>query len=64
MTDYTREVIEALEENGYEFLRRGKGDHSIWWNPTTRTHITIDGKIRSRNFANRILKQAKLPKQF
>ncbi|HRK25015.1 MAG TPA: hypothetical protein PLQ11_08695 [Beijerinckiaceae bacterium] len=29
MTSYTREIIEILKQNGFEFYRSGKGDHQI-----------------------------------
>ena len=36
MGDYTRKVKKVLLENGFNFERRGKGDHDIWYNPDTK----------------------------
>jgi hypothetical protein len=30
MNNFTPAVIRILRENGWEFLRRGNGDHDIW----------------------------------
>ncbi|MCL2223114.1 MAG: type II toxin-antitoxin system HicA family toxin [Oscillospiraceae bacterium] len=64
MGDYTREDKKILSENGYEFLRRGKGDHDIWHNPTTKKSVSVDGKIKLRTSANELLKDAGLGKRF
>jgi hypothetical protein len=44
--------------------RQAKGDHELWWNPTTRKHTLVDVKSKSRNTANLSLKKAGLPKAF
>jgi hypothetical protein len=44
--------------------RQGKGDHEIWYSPTTNRYFPVDNKILSRHTANGILKQAGLPKEF
>jgi predicted RNA binding protein YcfA (HicA-like mRNA interferase family) len=62
MADYYRDVVRLLRENGYDFKRRGRGDHEIWWNPRTGASVVIDRKLRSRHTANGILKEAGLPK--
>ena len=64
MADYYRDVIRYLRDNGYEFKRQGRGDHEIWWNPRTGVRVTVDRKLRSKNTANGILKDAGLPKAF
>lgn len=30
MTEYEKNVRKILKDNGYQFARRGKGDHDIW----------------------------------
>jgi len=30
MEDYTKRVKKILSENGFAFVRHGKGDHDIW----------------------------------
>ena len=64
MADYFRDVIRLLMENGYEFKRRGRGDHEIWWKPETGVNVTVDRKLKSRFTANGILKEAGLSKVF
>jgi len=58
MAYYEKQVRDKLTENGCYFLRRGKGDHDIWFSPITKVPITIDSKIVSRHTANGIMKRA------
>ncbi len=58
MATYTPKVKRILRKHGFSFHRQGKGDHEIWLNPETKMKATVDGKIKSRHFANRILKNA------
>lgn len=44
MAEYEKKVREILKENGYYFVRHGKGDHDIWYNPITGVHVTVDEK--------------------
>jgi predicted RNA binding protein YcfA (HicA-like mRNA interferase family) len=55
---YGKLVKRILRDHGFEILRRGKGDHEIWWNPTTRRQVTVDEGTRSRYTAQETLKQA------
>ena len=64
MSDYTGKLKEALAVAGCRFERQGKGDHEIWYSPLTDRRFPVDGKIKSRHWANIVLKQADLPKQF
>ena len=48
MAEYEQLVREELKKNGCYFVRRGKGDHDIWYSPITERHVTVDGKIKSR----------------
>ena len=64
MADYTPELKRLLRAAGCTFARPGKGDHEIWFSPITDRRFPIDAKIRSRHWANIVLKQAGLPKQF
>jgi len=64
MGDYTKKVKKILSDNGYSFKRRGKGDHDIWFNPTTNKSISVDGEIKLRTSANELLKEAGLGKRF
>ena len=64
MGDYTRKVKKILSENGFGFVRRGKGDHDIWYNPSTKKSISVDSEIKLRTSANELLKEAGLGKRF
>jgi hypothetical protein len=64
VADYTPELKRVLRAAGCTFERSGKGDHEIWFSPTTARRFPVDAKIKSRHTANAVLKQAGLPKQF
>ena len=64
MTDLSRELLDRLRQAGYEFVRHGKGSHDIWRNPATGKAVAILQKIPSRHFANKLLRDAGLPKAF
>ena len=64
MGDYTRKVKEILSRNGFQFERRGKGDHDIWYNPDTKKSISVDSKIKLRTSANELLKESGIGKRF
>jgi hypothetical protein len=62
--NFTRIVKKLLREAGCRFERQGKGDHEIWYSPLTKRYFMVDGRIKSRHWANFTLKQAGLPKAF
>ena len=64
MAEYEKLVREELKKNGCYFVRRGKGDHDIWYSPITERHVTVDEKIKSRFTANEIMKQSGISKRF
>ena len=64
MADYARTVRSILKENGCSFVRRGKGDHDIWYNPKTNRSISVDSEIKLRTSANELLKDAGIGKRF
>ena len=55
MAEYEKKVREILRDNGCEFVRRGKGDHDIWYSPITGAYFPVDSKIKSRHTANGIM---------
>ena len=57
MAEYEKKVREILKEHGCRFLRHGKGDHDIWYNPENKISVAVDGKIKSRHSANAIMKE-------
>ena len=64
MAEYEKKVREILKEYDCHFVRRGKGDHDIWYSPITNCNVTVDGKIKSRFTANEIMKQSGIPYRF
>ncbi len=64
MAEYEKKIRNILSENNCTFVRRGKGDHDIWYSPVTDRHITVDSKIKSRHTANAILKQCGIDFRF
>lgn len=58
MAEYEKAVRDILVQHSCRFLRRGKGDHDIWYSPITQRNVTVDTKIKSRHTANAILKQS------
>ena len=64
MAEFEKKVRNVLSDNGGHFVRRGKGDHDIWYSPITNKYVTVDGKIKSRHTANAIMKQAGIKHKF
>ena len=64
MAEYEKRVRELLSQNQCTFVRRGKGDHDIWYSPISGKYFTVDGKIKSRHTANAIMKQSGLDRRF
>jgi hypothetical protein len=64
MAGYTPEVKRILREHRCAFVRQGKGDHEIWHSPITNRNFPVDGNIKSRHWANIVLKQAGIEKEF
>ena len=58
MAEYEKKVRDLLKQHGCYLVRRGKGDHDIWYSPGTGINGTVDGKIKSRHTVNAIMKQA------
>ena len=64
MAEYENKVRKILSENGCYFVRRGRGDHDIWYSPIKNRNFTVDGKINIRHTANGIMKQAGIKYHF
>ena len=64
MAEYEKKVRDILNKNKCVFIRRGKGDHDIWYSPITMRHVTVDTKIKSRHTANAIMKQSGIDYKF
>jgi predicted RNA binding protein YcfA (HicA-like mRNA interferase family) len=64
MAEYEKIVREVFTKNGCVFSRHGKGDHDIWYSPTTKRNVTVDKKIKSRHTANAIMKQSGISNRF
>jgi predicted RNA binding protein YcfA (HicA-like mRNA interferase family) len=61
---FGKAVRDKLKEAGCEFVRHGKGDHDIWHSPHAAKNFTVPVNIASRHMANKIMKDAGLPKAF
>lgn len=57
MAEFEKKVRKVLAENGCYFVRHGKGDHDIWYNPANGVSVAVDSRIKSRHSANAILKE-------
>ena len=64
MAEYEKKVRKILKQNGCKFVRRGKGDHDIYYSPITNNNFTVDSKIKSRHTANAIMKQSGIQYRF
>lgn len=62
MNGYYKLVAEVLGNNGYRFLRNGKGSHEIWTND--KRNQTLSKNMPSRDMANVIMKQAGIAHRF
>ncbi len=61
---FYRQIVDALREHGCSFKRHGKGDHEIWFSPTTGRTFPVDRKSLSRHTANAVMKQAGIDRKF
>jgi predicted RNA binding protein YcfA (HicA-like mRNA interferase family) len=57
-------VRAKLREAGCTFVRHGRGDHDVWESPINGKRFTVPVNIDSRHTANKIMKDAGLPKTF
>lgn len=64
MPSFEKDVRDILDKHGCEFVRRGNGDHDIWYSPISNRRFPVDSKIKSRHTANGVLKQAGIGKKF
>lgn len=64
MKDYGRPVRDLPRRHGCAFHRQGRGDHEIWTSPHSSKPFTVPTTIKSRHTANKVLKDAGLPKAF
>lgn len=64
MAGFTGPLKKLLKKRGCYFERQGKGDHEIWFSPTSGTRFPVDSDIKSRHTANEVLKQAGFEKEF
>ena len=64
MKGYGKEVRDILAAQGCRFLRHGRGDHDVWSSPHSEKPFTVPSSIKSRHTANKIMKDAGLPKCF
>lgn len=61
---FTPNLKKLLSEAVCYFIRKGRGNHEIWYSPITERNFVVDSSIKSRHTANAVLKQAGLNKAF
>jgi hypothetical protein len=61
---FGKPVRDKLDAAGCKFDRHGRGDHDIWYSPINDKKFTVPVNIDSRHMANKIMKDAGLPKAF
>jgi predicted RNA binding protein YcfA (HicA-like mRNA interferase family) len=61
---FGKAVRDELDEAGCTFVRHGRGDHDIWHSPINGRNFTVPVNIMSRHMANKIMRDAGLPKAF
>jgi predicted RNA binding protein YcfA (HicA-like mRNA interferase family) len=59
-----RELTTLLSEAGFVLHRQAKGSHEIWRRDSDSKQVTLARTIKSHVLANKILKDAGLPKHF
>jgi len=64
MADYTNDIIRIIKKYKCTFVRRGKGDHNIWYTPILNRTFTVDSAVKDRHLANKILKDAGINYRF
>jgi len=64
MAEYEKKVREILRKHSCYFVRRGKGDHDVWFSPITGRIVIVDGTIKIHHVANGIMKQAGIDYHF
>jgi hypothetical protein len=64
MAEYEKKVREILSLNDCHFVRRGKGDHDIWYSPINDHNFPVAAKIKSRHTANLIMKESGIEYHF
>jgi predicted RNA binding protein YcfA (HicA-like mRNA interferase family) len=62
MNGFEKPIKDILRENGWTFIRQGKGSHEIWSNGSRQT--TIPKGCKSRALANDIMKQSGIDHKF
>jgi predicted RNA binding protein YcfA (HicA-like mRNA interferase family) len=58
------ELCRILKEAGCTFVRQAKGSHEIWFSPVSDRKIIVPKNTRVVHTADKVLKDAGLPKAF
>lgn len=61
--DFYPELAALLRRAGCRMVRRGKGNHEIWFSPLSGRTFSVP-RSKSRHTANDVLKDAGLEKAF
>ncbi len=59
---YTKYVLSMLENSDCYYVRKGKGNYSLWFNPNAKILFRVDHVVVTHFSANDIMRQAGLSK--
>lgn len=62
MNGYYKQVVDALKQHGFSYLRPGKGSHEIW--AKGRLAVSVPFNCASRHTANGVMKDAGIKHKF
>jgi predicted RNA binding protein YcfA (HicA-like mRNA interferase family) len=57
-------LVAKLRAANCTIVRQGKGSHEIWFSPITNRNFTVPKNTKVVHTANKVLKDAGLPKAF
>lgn len=61
---FFRAITDVLRAHGCRFVKKGNGDHEIWWSPINNRTFPVDHGCMSRHTANAVMKQAGIDHKF
>ena len=64
MADFRLQLTKILRQRGCRGVRNPPSGHEIWYSPIFDHTFPVKSPIRGRHYANLVLKQAGLPKEF
>ena len=53
---YYRDLVKILKKHGCYLSRQGKGSHEMWYSPIVNKSVSVPVTSKSKNMANKVLK--------